>query len=91
MSKIYFTKIVNSKHCKNFKWSKEENNWVCEYHILKKIIKIKSKRFDMKSCFYTKKAKKKYINFNKGAFDIVYKECKFYHVNLLQKTFNPPY
>lgn len=96
MSKFLFVKDLFNKNCE-FKTLQElsndlkkKNNWLCEYNILKKVIKKKSACFDMKCCFYTKILKRNVYNFHKGTFDIFDKRCKFYYVNLLHKKFKPP-
>lgn len=96
MSKFLFVKDLFNKNCE-FKTLQElsndlkkKNNWLCEYNILKKVIKKKSACFDMKCCFYTKILKRNVYNFHKGTFDIFDKRCKFYYLNLLHKKFKPP-
>lgn len=66
------------------------SNWLCEYNIIRNVIKKKSILFDMKCCVFTRTDFVNTFNFHNGVHCILEKKCNFYYENMLSRKFKPP-
>lgn len=58
-------------------------NWLCEYNILRNVIRQQCVNFDMTCSQYTKSNVEKSYTFHLGWHTITDKKCKFFYENLL--------
>ena len=68
----------------------DKTNWLCEYKVMKSVLKRYYMKFDMSYCYYTKISSKRTFLFHTGYKSIVDKRCKFFYGNLLQRKFEKP-
>lgn len=65
------------------------SNWLCEYNIIRNVIKKKSILFDMKCCVFSRTDFVNTFNFH-NVHCILEKKYNFYYENMLSRKFKPP-
>ena len=68
----------------------DKSNWLCEYKIIKNVLKKYLVKFDMSYCTYTRISSRRSFLFHSGFKSIIEKRCKFFYDNLLHKKFEKP-
>ena len=64
----------------------DKTNWLCEYKVMKSVLKRYYMKFDMSYCYYTKISSKRTFLFHTGYKSMVDKRCNFFMVTCYKEN-----